>query len=64
MVLLEQHRLKRGASVFHDKMGEMTRPDVVNAVDDGTIAGKWGSVAIDDEGMPPHKKLNSLKMVS
>jgi TldD protein len=36
-------------------MGEMIASDVVSAVDDGTIEGKWGSVAIDDEGMPTQK---------
>ncbi len=53
--LLETTSVEKKASVFHDKMGEMIASDVVNAVDDGTLAGKWGSVSIDDEGMPTQK---------
>ena len=50
--LLETTSVEKKASVFHDKMGEMIASSVVSAVDDGTIQGKWGSIAIDDEGMP------------
>ena len=50
--LLETTSVAKKASVFHDKMGEMIANPVVNAVDDGTMAKEWGSINIDDEGMP------------
>lgn len=50
--LLETTAVEKQASVFHDKMGEMIANPVVNAVDDGTPANQWGSLNIDDEGMP------------
>ena len=53
--LLETTSVARKASVFHDKMGDMIANPVVNAVDDGTIDNAWGSINIDDEGMPTQK---------
>ncbi|SJL83993.1 TldD/PmbA family protein [Vibrio palustris] len=50
--LLETTSVEKQASVFHDQMGELIANSVVNAVDDGTIANQWGSLNIDDEGMP------------
>ncbi|MGO1298215.1 MAG: TldD/PmbA family protein, partial [Vibrio sp.] len=50
--LLETTAVAKQASVFHDKMGEMIANPVVSAVDDGTPANQWGSLNIDDEGMP------------
>jgi TldD protein len=50
--LLETTSVAKKASVFHDQMGEMIANPVVNAVDDGTIKNEWGSINIDDEGMP------------
>lgn len=49
--LLETTSVAKKASVFHDQMGEMIASEVVNAVDDGTMANEWGSINIDDEGM-------------
>ncbi len=50
--LLETTAVAKKASVFHDQMGEMIANSVVSAVDDGTIKNEWGSIHIDDEGMP------------
>jgi TldD protein len=50
--LLETTSVQKKASVFHDKMGEMIASPVVSAADDGTIKNAWGSLNIDDEGMP------------
>ena len=36
-------------------MGEMIASPIVNAVDDGTMANEWGSINIDDEGMPTQR---------
>ena len=49
--LLETTAVAKKASVFHDKMDQMIANPVVNAVDDGTLSNKWGSINIDDEGM-------------
>ncbi|MFT5221385.1 MAG: TldD protein [Planctomycetota bacterium] len=53
--LLETTSVAKKASVFHDQMGEMIASSIVNAVDDGTIANEWGSINIDDEGMPTQR---------
>ncbi|MDE0191479.1 MAG: TldD/PmbA family protein [Gammaproteobacteria bacterium] len=53
--LLETTSVAKKASVFHDKQGEMIANPVVNAVDDGTLEREWGSINIDDEGMPTER---------
>ena len=53
--LLETTSVAKKASVFHDQMGEMIASPIVNAVDDGTMANEWGSINIDDEGMPKQR---------
>ena len=53
--LLETTSVAKKASVFHDQMGEMIASPIVNAVDDGTLANEWGSINIDDEGMPTQR---------
>jgi len=53
--LLETTSVAKKASVFHDQMGEMIASPIVNAVDDGTMANEWGSINIDDEGMPTQR---------
>jgi TldD protein len=53
--LLETTSVAKKASVFHDQMGEMIASPIVSAVDDGTMANEWGSINIDDEGMPTQR---------
>ena len=53
--LLETTSVEKKSSVFWDKKGEMIAHDVVNAVDDGTNDNMWGSLSIDDEGMPTQR---------
>ncbi len=53
--LLETTSVEKKASVFWDKMGEEIAHPNLTAVDDGTIDGAWGSLSIDDEGMPTQK---------
>lgn len=50
--LLETTSVEKKASVFWDKKGEIIAHENLNAVDDGTIDHLWGSLSIDDEGMP------------
>ena len=54
---LESHAVSRGASVFAGKLGEKIASPLVTAYDDGTLPNTWGSVNIDDEGMPTQKNL-------
>ncbi len=47
---LEATFIAKGSSVFCDKLGKKIAPDIVTAVDDGTIPNAWGSLNVDDEG--------------
>ena len=49
---LEATSVAYGLSEFCGKLGEQIAASCVTAVDDGTIPGEWGSLHIDDEGMP------------
>lgn len=53
--LLETTSVEKKSSVLWDKKGELIAHEAVNAVDDGTIDNLWGSISIDDEGMPTQK---------
>jgi TldD protein len=53
--LLETTSVEKKSSILWDKKGEMIAHSVVNAVDDGTNENMWGSLSIDDEGMPTQK---------
>jgi TldD protein len=54
---LEADAILKGASIYEGKLGEMVGAPIVNAYDDGSIAGEWGSQAFDDEGVPTQKTL-------
>ncbi|HID8404407.1 metalloprotease TldD [Serratia marcescens] len=43
---------RRGTSVFSGHMGERVASELCTVVDDGTLQGRRGSLAIDDEGVP------------
>lgn len=47
---LETTSVSKNASVFCGKLEQKIAESCVTAIDDGTIANKWGSLAIDDEG--------------
>ena len=47
---LEASGISKNASVFAGKIGQQIASEKITAIDDGTIAGKWGSINIDDEG--------------
>ncbi|MEB3187121.1 MAG: TldD/PmbA family protein [bacterium] len=55
--LLETTSVAPGTSVLSGKMGEMVAHPSVSVIDDGTIEGAWGSLAIDDEGMATRRSL-------
>jgi TldD protein len=52
---LEATSVAKKASVFADKLGEKIAADCVNAIDDGTLQGEWGTLNIDDEGGKPRR---------
>ena len=47
---LEANSVSKNLSVFSGKKGQKVASDIVNAFDDGTIDGGWGSGNFDDEG--------------
>ena len=49
---LEAAAVAFGNSEFAGRLGEQIASPIVTAVDDGTLANEWGSLNIDDEGMP------------
>lgn len=53
--LLETTSVAKGASIFAGKIGEQIAHPSVTAVDDGTMVGEWGSLAVDDEGHPTQR---------
>ncbi len=54
---LEATSVGIGMSQMAGKLGHKIANEKVTAIDDGTIAGAWGSVNIDDEGHPTQKNI-------
>lgn len=54
---LEATSVAKGTSVFAGKIGEKIAPDIVTAIDDGTMPNEWGSTNVDDEGTPNQKRI-------
>mgnify|MGYP002513820467 CR=1 FL=1 len=53
---LEATSVSKNLSVFSGKKGKKVASDIVNAYDDGTIDGAWGSGNFDDEGNKTQNK--------
>jgi TldD protein len=49
---LESDAVQKHASVYAGRLGDKLAAPIVTAYDDGTMAGEWGTDAIDDEGTP------------
>jgi TldD protein len=49
---LESDAVQKHASVYEGRLGERLAGTLLTAYDDGTMAGEWGTDAIDDEGTP------------
>ncbi|HEY1076152.1 MAG TPA: metalloprotease TldD [Fontimonas sp.] len=45
---------RRGTSAFSGRVGEQVASTLCTIVDDGTLAGRRGSLTVDDEGTPSH----------
>ena len=54
---LETEAIRKNASPFCDMIGKVVGQPILNAIDDGTIANKWGSCNVDDEGTPTQKTI-------
>jgi TldD protein len=53
----EADLIAKGASVYRDKRGEVVASPLVTLVDDGTMAGEWGALGVDDEGHPTQRNV-------
>ncbi len=49
---LEADAIRKGASVFADKIGTKVASAAVSAADDPSLPNRWGSFGFDDEGTP------------
>ena len=54
---LEASSTAKGNSEFSGKIGEKVASDKLTLIDDGSIAGQWGSLKVDDEGVPTQKNV-------
>lgn len=54
---LEASSVSKDLSVFSGKLGQQIASPLVTAIDDGTIANEWGSINIDDEGVPAKRNV-------
>jgi TldD protein len=52
---LEADGIAKGSSIYEGRMGDLVASAIVNAYDDGAIAGEWGSASVDDEGAPTQR---------
>ncbi len=52
---LEADLANQGLSVYANKLGEKVASELVTVIDDGTLKGKYGTTAYDDEGIPTQK---------
>jgi len=48
---------RKGTSAYSGRMGEKVAAECVTVVDDGTLAGRRGSLAVDDEGTPTRQNV-------
>ena len=54
---LEATVIAKKSSEFCGKLGKKVASDVVTLIDDGSIEGEWGSLHVDDEGIPTRKNI-------
>ncbi|MCL1963807.1 MAG: TldD/PmbA family protein [Firmicutes bacterium] len=54
---LEAASVARGQSEFAGKIGQKIAAECVTAIDDGTEPNSWGSLNVDDEGMPTRRNV-------
>ena len=54
---LEASSTARGNSEFSGKIGQKVASEKVTLIDDGSMPGQWGSLKVDDEGVPTRKNV-------
>jgi TldD protein len=54
---LEADHIAKRASVFAGQMGQLVASPLVTAIDDGTMEGAWGTLRVDDEGVPTQRNV-------
>ena len=54
---LEGDFIRKGTSAFTGREGERVASELCTVVDDGTLAGRRGSLAVDDEGTPTQRNV-------
>ncbi len=54
---LEADFIMKGTSVYAGKIGEKVASDLITVIDDGTMPGRFGSLAFDDEGTSTKKNI-------
>ena len=52
---LETESVRKKATPFAGRIGELVAHPCLTAIDDGTIPGAWGSIDFDDEGTPTER---------
>lgn len=52
---LETEAVRKNASPFAGRIGEVIAQPILTAIDDGTLDHHWGSLNVDDEGMPAQR---------
>jgi TldD protein len=52
---LETEAIRKNASPFAGKLGQPVAQPILTAIDDGTLANRWGSLNVDDEGQPAQR---------
>lgn len=54
---LEASSVAKGHSEFSGKLGEQVASPLVTLIDDGSLPGEWGSLHMDDEGIPTRRNV-------
>jgi TldD protein len=52
---LEADLVEKDTSVFRGRVGTRVASSLVTLIDDATVAGQWGTFAVDDEGAPAQR---------
>ena len=52
---LEADLVEKDTSVFRGRVGTRVASSLVTLIDDATVAGEWGTFAVDDEGAPAQR---------
>jgi TldD protein len=54
---LEADFVGKGSTVFAGKIGTQVASPIVTAIDDGTLPSRWGTLTVDDEGVPTRRNV-------